>query len=385
MTKITATTRKSSTKTRSKKSASVKLTHAKHPVLRHFRLIEHKHTGKLLHFRHTSYVALMMFLLVTGFFLAISQNATSAATVTVGAIVQAPPPTEGATITAPVDGFSILNINPSVVSGTCAPDTFVVVYNDGTLSSSTICLAAGTFELSVQLHQGTNVLTARNFDAINQPGPDTSAVTVTFKDTSVPVVTQPTPPVIPESPLIIPGITAGPSECADYQPTATLLPGGEPHVAVVCVPRAIAVAEDHTIGVLVWGGQPPYALNFKWGSGDTTLVSMEKPGYKAVTVHYASSGIYNINIQLTDRTSRPATSQSAIQVTNAGTASTTAITSQPFNQAISSILGSSWFETPVPLYLTAVGVTLGFWGGDIFNRFFGAKSLRRHTMNSPRK
>lgn len=377
MTKTVITPRKSSSRSKSKKATSVKLVHAKRPVLRHFKLIDHKHTGKLLHFRHTSYIALLGFLMITGFFLTISQNLTSAETVTVGAIVQAPPPTIGATITSPTDGVTIKNLNPTQVSGTCSPDTFVVAYNDGVLSSSTICTTAGVFSLTVQLHEGKNVLTARNFDAINQPGPSTASVLVTF------IPEEPTKevaaPTIPQSPLVIPGVTTGTAECTDYQSTGTLTTGGEPHVAVVCVPRSVAVGEDRTIGVLVWGGQPPYALNFKWGAGsETTLVSLDKPGYKAVTARYASAGIYNINIQLTDHSAKTATGDSAIQVTGSAT-------TQPFTQVVTSLLGSAWFETPVPLYLTAVGVTLGFWGGDIFNRFFGAKGLRNKVMTYPRK
>jgi hypothetical protein len=316
-------------------------------------------------------------LTLLGFLLVISQNLTSAETVTVGAIVQGPPPTVGATISSPIDGLTVKNLNPTQVSGTCSPESFVVVYNDGVLSSSTICTTAGIFSLTVQLREGKNVLTARNFDAINQPGPNTASVTVTF------VPEEPTKevvaPITPESPLVIPGVTKDVEDCSDYKHVGTLPTGGQPHVAVVCVPRAVAVGEDRTIGVLVWGGQPPYALNFKWGAGsDTTLISMDEPGYRTVSTRYASSGIYNINIQLTDHTTKTATGDSAIQVTGSSS-------SQPFGQVVNSLLGSAWFETPVPLYLTAVGITLGFWGGDIFNRFFGAKGVHTKTMTYPRR
>jgi hypothetical protein len=105
---------------------------------------------------------------------------------------------------------------------------------------------------------------------------------------------------------------------------------------------------------------------------------MDEPGYRTVSTRYASSGIYNINIQLTDHTTKTATGDSAIQVTGSSS-------SQPFGQVVNSLLGSAWFETPVPLYLTAVGITLGFWGGDIFNRFFGAKGVHTKTMTYPRR
>lgn len=357
----------------SRKSRSVKLAHTKRPVLRHFRLVEHKHTGKLLlHPRHSSYIALTGILVVVGFFLVISQHITKADnTSTVTAVVNAPPPTVGAVITSPLTGIALKNINPSEVDGTCVSGLYVVVYDNGVLGGSTICTAAGIFSIKVQLTSGSNTLTARNFDNLNQPGPDTSPVTVTFTaEDSVPEVTKPN---LPETPVIIPGLSGSPSECDSYSPTGSFEAGGQPHVAVVCVPQTITPNEDHKIGVLVWGGTPPYALNFQWGSGNSTLISMDAPGYRTVPVHYASSGIYNINIQLTDQGSNAATGQSAVQVTGTSPAA------QTFTQAVSNILNTSWFQTPVPLYVIAVGLTLGFWGGDVFHRRFGAKSIRKRA------
>jgi hypothetical protein len=354
---------------------SIKLVHSKKPILKHLRLVSHQHTGKLIQIQHTSHLALLGMLVIVGFFLVISQNFVGAANnVQVGVVVKGPPPKAGATITSPIDRFNIVNINPSISLGTCVAGTFVVAYNDGILGGSTICGSNGTFSINVQLHEGNNALTARNFDNLNQAGPTTPTVKVTF--TSHPVTTDTTTPILPENPVIIPGVTPGPSDCADYRPTGTLSVGGQPHVAVVCVPRSIVADQEHSIGVLVWGGTPPYALSFAWGSGDSTLISVPTPGYNIVQVHYASSGIYNINVQVTDGSSRSTSGQSAIQVTDAATAP------QTLTQAINNIFTASWFQTPVPLYVIAVGLTLGFWGGDIFNRRFGAKRLNKRSKRA---
>ncbi len=354
-------------RSRTTKSA-VTLVHTKRPLLKHLRLVSHKHTGKVIHFRHTSHAALFGILVIVGFFLVISQNYTHASgQVSVGVTVNGPAPTVGATITAPLTGTTISYINPSQISGTCVANLFVVVYDDGVLAGSTICTQAGLFDVNIQLHKDSNVLTALNFDNLNQPGPKTPPVTVQF--VPVDVGAEVPVPVLPTTPVIIPGVTTGPSACDSYKQTGMLDTGGAPHVQVVCVPRTIIQNQDHKIGILVWGGTPPYALSFDWGSGQKTLVSMPAPGYKTVKVHYASSGIYNINVQLTDQASNSASGQSAVQVTG------TTTTPQTFTQAVNTILGtSSWFETPVPLYVIAVGLTLGFWGGDIFHRRFGAKS-----------
>lgn len=364
-TKIKTPPRKSASTSRKSKPVAVKLVHDKHPLLRHFRLIEHKHTGGVLGVRHSSHLSLFLILLVVGFFLAISQNLTSASppaqtsSVTVGLVVNGPPPSTGAAITTPVDGTAINNINPLNVSGTCVADSFVVVYNNGDLAGSTICTPAGTFALTVQLSSGDNVLTALNFDNLNQPGPATPAVTVTFR--SATVLPEVETPILPENPVIIPGVTTDPSDCDQYEQNGKLETGGAPRIAVVCVPRTVDANQDNKIGVLVWGGQPPYAINFKWGTGDTTLISMDAPGYRTVKLRYASSGVYNINIELTDKSSKPATGTTAVEVTG-GTSNEALI------QALSGLVNTAWFETPVPLYVTALAMTLGFWGGDIFHR-----------------
>lgn len=356
----------------SSRRSSVKMFSNKKPVIKHLRLVAHKHTGKLIHVQHTSHLALLGMLVIVGFFLFISQNMAGAAgNVQVGLVVSGPPPVAGAAITSPVDGFNIINLNPTVVSGTCVADTFVVVYNNGTLASSTICRSNSTFSVNVQLQSGGNALSAKNFDNLNQAGPVTPTVNITFSSAEVPPsVPQ---PILPENPVIIPGVTPGISECVDYVAPAVLPVGGQPHVAVVCVPRSIEKNTDHRIGVLVWGGSPPYALSFAWGSGASTLLSVDGPGYRTVKVHYASSGIYTINIQMTDRSSGAASGGSAIQVTD------TTSTPQTIGQIMNDVFTTSWFQTPVPLYIIAVVLTLGFWGGDIFNRHFGAKKLNKHS------
>lgn len=57
---------------------AVAFVNVKYTGLRHFRLAEHKHTGKLIHHRHTSHLALIVILIIVGFFLLISNNVVRA-------------------------------------------------------------------------------------------------------------------------------------------------------------------------------------------------------------------------------------------------------------------------------------------------------------------
>src|ERR1035437_7687326 len=106
--------------------ASAKLAYGKTPVIRHLRLIEPKHTGKLISHRHTSHVALMLILITVGIFLYASQGISWAAkfvssgSVSIGAVVPGPPPTIGAVISSPVNGTTVSSVSVIQVAGTCA-------------------------------------------------------------------------------------------------------------------------------------------------------------------------------------------------------------------------------------------------------------------------
>lgn len=370
--KAQSKTKKANKRTKSP-ARSVSLVQTTHPVLRHFRLVDHKHTGKLIHHRHTSHAALVGLLLLVGIFMFISAGfarvQAEAGAVSIGVTVPGPAPTVGAAITSPVDGTSVTDQQAIEVTGTCAPGTFVVVQNNNELAGSTVCTDAGIFILRIQLQTGTNVLSALNYDNLNQPGPNTTLVSVNLVTTST--VAQPLQPlsstlpiVLPSNPSIVPGVAPEVSSC-DSQKGPSLPVGGEHRVAIICAPRFIQANQQYTLGFLVWGGVPPYAAEVDLGDGaDGTLLSIDNPGAKIVKFSYASAGVHTIVINTTDKNGRKATVQTAVQATGE--------TKTPLTVLANNLIGTSWFKTPVPLYLVAVAITLGFWGGDIFDRNFGA-------------
>lgn len=356
---------------------SVSLVQATHPVLRHFRLVDHKHTGKIIHHRHTSHVALVGLLLIVGVFLYISESfaqvQAETGTVSIGVIVPGPAPTVGARITAPINGTSVSDQQTIEVSGTCAPGTFVVIQNNSQLVGSTVCTDAGIFLLQIQLQIGLNVLSALNYDNLNQSGPNTPLISVNVVTTST--VARQSPPLsstlpvgLPSNPSIIPSVTPETSSC-DSQKGQSLPVGGERRVAIICVPRFVQANKQYTLGFLVWGGLPPYAAEVYLGDqSDGILLSVDRPSAKIVKFSYANAGVYTIVVNTTDKNGKKATVQTAVQVT--GEIKT------PFAALTNNLIGTSWFKTPVPFYLVAVAITLGFWGGDIFDRNFGASKPR---------
>jgi len=372
--KIKITPRKKANKRPSASVKTVVLVHAKRSGLRHFRLVEHKHTGKLIHFKHTSHVALVGILIVVGFFLYISSGVTYAVTssgsVNVGLVVNANPPETGATITSPSNGDKFVDKERLVVTGTCQPSTFVVVQDNGQLVGSTVCTEAGIYNLTIQIQIGQNILSALNYDNLNQAGPDTPSVTISVRKSKPGKPVAPIEqPVLPVNPSIIPGVSSVLSSCDDYK-AGSLSAGGEVHIAVVCLPRLFGANVQQVLGILVWGGTPPYAISINWGNGiENTLLSISEPGYYKSNFSYAFPGIYRVDFLIKDKDGEDAVVQSSVQV-NGTTASPAASTTQDD--------GISWLKTPVPLYVLAVAITLGFWGGDIFTRTFSLGSYRQH-------
>lgn len=361
------------------------------PKLVSFKIAEHKHTGRLIHHNHTSHIALVGLLLLTGFFLYANKSvalAEASSSVSVSVIVPGPAPVIGAVITTPKDGDVIFDNSVIDVKGTCAAETFIVIKSNDTVIGSTLCGNSGVFDLKVQLLTGSNNLSALNYDNLNQPGPTTSLVKVTLKkainekkensgaassasssstsSTAQPVTSIATP-VTPSNPSIIPGVNSTISTCSDYK-VADLPIGGEPHVSVVCVPRLFEPKLEQVLGVIVWGGTPPYAISVNWGDGsDETLISLKSQSYKKETFSYKKAGDFNITFKLKDSDGNTAIAQTAVQV-NGTSASATA----PISSLAGELMNTSWLKTPVPFYVLAVAVTFGFWGGDIFDRHFGA-------------
>lgn len=351
-----------------KRPKKVELAVSSASKLRSFRLVHHRHTGQLLHYRHTSHLALLCILAIVGLFIYASQAITRASLppinhdITVSAEVSGNPPTVGATITSPLDGATIAYQPTFQIDGTCAENLFVVVYSNSNIVGSTTCTSAGIFRLYVQLSSGKNVLSAKNFDNINQPGPATPSVTVfidggeRFDQLAFPLL-----PTIPKM-------------CDNYSPP--IVPsGGAARVAVVCMPRLIEANTGYVLGLVVWGGEQPYALSIDWGDGTTenTLLSLTSNGYKTVGLKYAKPGSYHVIFRLKDKDGNAAFVETVVVVNGEV---------QPFFAGIKDgILHISWFETPVPLYLLAVALTLGFWGGDLFDRRFGITKAYKKTRH----
>lgn len=339
-----------------------------HPVAKKFRLLRHAHTGRLVHRQHTSYGILLIFLVITGFFVFVGYNISSAdsgGNITVGMTVSSDPPTRGAVITSPVNGDKFTT--PLIdVAGTCSLTSAVVVYSNNVLVGSTLCTVSGTFQLKIQLFGGSNRITALNYDVLNQPGPVTPAVVVTY---SAPASSS---SALPIQPIVIPG--SGGSylkSCENYIDANGIPTATDVRVALVCLQRHVDSHSETTIGIMIWGGHAPYALTVDWGDGEpATLKSIQQPGYITLAKQYKTKGQYIVTLRVSDKSGAQGYVQSMVDVTGPAKPN-------DFIGYIGNSINTSWFDSPVPTYFLAVAVVIGFWAGDYFERILLTKQAAR--------
>lgn len=173
------------------------------------------------------------------------------------------PPTQGASISTPGNGTSFSS-SPITVNGICPNDLLVQVYDNGVMVGAVVC-KNGSFTLQVSLFAGTNELSAIVYDELDQAGPVSNIVTVTYADTR---------------------FTA--------------------FGALVTLTSSYGRRSAATDSPLSWplqlsGGTGPYAFSIDWGDGTPTeLKSQALAGLVTIVHTYKKAGIYQVNVKVTD-------------------------------------------------------------------------------------
>ncbi|NND00528.1 MAG: hypothetical protein HKN85_10135 [Gammaproteobacteria bacterium] len=126
------------------------------------------------------------------------------------------------------------------------------------------CTPGGTFEIEVDLFSGRNDLVARVFDALDQPGPDSNTVRVTFNDSSAQ-----------------PGVE-------ELQLTSNFATRGADPGATLVWPLALS------------GGLGPYAVSVDWGDGETTVETLNFSGNFNIQHVYGEPGVYKVIVKVAD-------------------------------------------------------------------------------------
>ncbi len=166
------------------------MTKLHHHLQRHLYLQPHKHTGKLLHHRHTSYRGLIVvFGLAAASILGMHQmaKATAESFVNVYATMSVTMPQQPASISLPGNGTTVTTAQ-TAVAGSCplaTPQVAIALVVDGAESGSSVCGSNNNFVISTTLTPGAHHLVARVYTINNDRGKDSQPVAVTSRSAGV--------------------------------------------------------------------------------------------------------------------------------------------------------------------------------------------------------
>lgn len=189
------------------------------------------------------------------------QSATG--TIGLQGTISSSPPTTAATIVTPVTGSSFTS-TPITVTGLCPKGLLVKLFANNVFDGSVYC-SSGSYSLQISLFPGTDDLVARVYDSLNQAGPDSNLVVVTFSD------------------------------------IATAKYGSRVSLTSNYAEIGVNPGSTLTWPIIVSQGNPPYAISVDWGDGSpSSLISDKTPGTLNISHVYSTSGVYNIVIKATD-------------------------------------------------------------------------------------
>jgi len=242
-----------------------------------------------------------------------------------------PAPTIAATIDSPTNGQHFTT-SPVTVSGTCPKDTLVELYKNNIFAGSTTCSTSGnnstkgTYSLSVDLLIGKNVLVARVYNALNEPGPDSNTVTVYYD-------------IVPPQGASIAPLNFGSSQLL---------------LDTNAVFRGTFPGQKMTMPIQVLGGTEPYAVNVQWGDSSNKIVPRNNNLIFNVDHTYNAPGTYQITLQGSDSQGRVAFLTVAAIVNGQPAAAANTNSNNKTNKLL-----MLW-----PLYTSAVAMLVSFWLGE---------------------
>lgn len=314
------------------------------------KISHHRHSWHLQPHEYTSYMSLIFLMVMVGIALTIvsvsaqTNPPPQSGSIGLSGIMPGPVPKSAAVIITPSNQQQFSS-TPVTVSGTCPAGTLVEIYKNDIFGGSTICSSSGTFSLNVDLLVGSNSLMANVYNALNQPGPDSTPVTTYFN--ALPAQTSSLAPLNLSSNQLILNTDA--------------------------VYRGIFPGQQLSIPVDIIGGVPPYAINVQWGDSSNSVVPRNNNVPFNIEHTYSKPGTYQITIQGSDAQGRTAylTVAAIVNGQPSVLASTSSSSSTPNNELI--VL---W-----PLYTSALAMIVSFWLGEKREkRLLSNPGLRLHPQ-----
>ena len=197
-----------------------------------------------------------------------SQNPQSGSVGLEGSISTAPP-TRAGTISTPRDG-AVFSSTPITMAGLCATGNLIKVFDNNVFVGSTLC-TNGSYSLKIDLFSGGNQLVVRVYDTLDQAGPDSNSVNVTFNDAQF-------------------AQFANPVSLTSTFARRGAFPGDE-----LVWPLALS------------GGSGPYAISTDWGDGSAPVLQSRAVAGSFDTKHtFSNAGVYTVTVRATDKNGQSA-------------------------------------------------------------------------------
>ena len=179
------------------------------------------------------------------------------------ATIPSPPPTQSASISTPSNG-DVFTSTPITFSGLCPNNLLIKAFDNNVFVGSTIC-SNSSFSMKIDLFSGTNDLVAKDYDSLDQAGPDSSNVTVTFND----------------------------AQFAQFGTQVTL--------SSAYAERGAPPGQELDWPLVLNGGNGPFALSVDWGDGSSSdLYSVQTSGSVTIKHSYRTAGVYAVVVKVTD-------------------------------------------------------------------------------------
>ncbi|MDB5175541.1 MAG: Fibronectin type protein [Candidatus Saccharibacteria bacterium] len=177
--------------------------------------------------------------------------------------ISSDPPKQAASISSPTNG-AVFGSVPITVSGLCPKGLLVKIFANNVFVGSAQC-ETGSYSIQVDLFSNQNEIVARIYDSLDQQGPDSNSVTVTFND----------------------------QQFIQF--------GTHVSLSSIYAKRGADPGQVLTWPIILSGGAGPYAVSIDWGDGSAPdLQSQSFAGSFDIKHSYKSAGVYKIIIKITD-------------------------------------------------------------------------------------
>jgi hypothetical protein len=236
---------------------------------RSFKLHHRRQTGKLIHHRHTSYLALVLIIVSAGLCMLVTDSQARAATLAFTAATPAPLPSGAPVLTMPADGTEVTasDVHSEGICPVIDPAVVIALYDETSFLGSGICQTNGQFSIDATLTAGKHSLEAVVVSISGNRGAHSTPLTVSY---------------------------VSPSKAAHSGTSTPLAILGDQQFIGFGSQSAAAWRGSFT------GGNAPYRTVVDWGDGNVQTFKNVGTDQQSYIHAYGATRPYDVSITVTD-------------------------------------------------------------------------------------